>query len=96
MNRSTAGLPVHHQLPEIVITDKLNAIIPSRGFPGCLNGKEFACQCRRSRRHEFDPWLWKIPWRRKWQPTPVFLPGISTDIGAGGLQSSASQRVGHD
>ena len=28
-------------------------------------------------RHEFDPWVGKIPWRRKWQPTPVFLPGRS-------------------
>jgi len=25
----------------------------------------------------FDPWVEKIPWRKKWQPTPVFLPGIS-------------------
>jgi len=39
-----------------------------------LNGKESACQCRR---HKFDPWLGKIPWRRKRQPTPVFLPGKS-------------------
>ena len=38
-------------------------------------GKEFACWCRRHRRHEFDPWVRKIPWRRKWQPTPVFSPG---------------------
>ena len=29
------------------------------------------------RRHGFDPWVGKIPWRRKWQPTPVFLPGES-------------------
>ena len=29
-------------------------------------------QCRR---REFDPWVGKIPWRRKWQPTPVFLTG---------------------
>ena len=29
-------------------------------------------QCRRCR---FDPWVGKIPWRRKWLPTPVFLPG---------------------
>ena len=37
-------------------------------------GKESACQYRRC---EFDPWIWgEIPWRRKWQPTPVFLPGI--------------------
>ena len=33
---------------------------------------ESGCQCRR---HEFSPWVGKIPWRRKWQPTPVFLPG---------------------
>ena len=26
-------------------------------------------------RHGFDSWVGKIPWRRKWQPTPVFLPG---------------------
>ena len=26
---------------------------------------------------EFDPWVWKIPWRREWQPTPVFSPGES-------------------
>ena len=36
--------------------------------------KKSACQCRRCR---FDPWMGKIPWRRKWQPTPVFLPGKS-------------------
>ena len=32
-------------------------------------------QCRRHRRCGFDPWVKKIPWRRKWQSTPVFLPG---------------------
>ena len=42
------------------------------GFPGGANGKESSCQ---SRRHGFDPWVGKIPWRSKWQPTPVFLPG---------------------
>ena len=36
--------------------------------------EESACQCRR---REFDPWVGKIPWRRKWQGTPVFLPGES-------------------
>ena len=41
------------------------------GFPRWLSGKESACQCRR---HKFNPWVWKIPWRRKWQPTPVSLP----------------------
>ena len=38
------------------------------------NGKGSACQCRRLR---FNPWVRKIPWRREWQPTPVFLPGES-------------------
>ena len=42
------------------------------GFPVDASGKESACQCRR---HGFDPWIRKIPWRRKWQSTTVFLPG---------------------
>ena len=32
------------------------------------------CQCRRHRRHEVNPWVGKIPWWKKWQPIPVFLP----------------------
>ena len=44
------------------------------GFPGGTSGKESTCQCRRCK---FDPWFGKIPWRRAWQPTPVFLPGES-------------------
>ena len=47
----------------------------SHGLPRWFSGKETACQCRRHKRHGFDPWVRKIPWRRKWQPTPVFLPG---------------------
>ena len=46
-------------------------------FPGGTSGKEPACQCRRHEGRGFDPWIWKIPWRRKWQRTPVFLPGES-------------------
>ena len=38
---------------------------------------QLACQCRRHGRHEFDPWTGKIPWKRAWQSTPVFLPGKS-------------------
>ena len=44
----------------------------SEAFPGGANGKEPACLCRRHKRHRFDPWV-GIPWRRAWQPTPVFL-----------------------
>ena len=44
-------------------------------FPGDTSGKEPACQCRRHKRHRFDPWVEKIPWRKAWQPSPVFLSG---------------------
>ena len=37
--------------------------------------KDFACQCWRCKRLGFDFWVGKIPWRRKWQSTPVYLPG---------------------
>ena len=39
--------------------------------------KGFPCQSRSHRRCRFDPWAEMIPWRRKWQPTPLFLPGKS-------------------
>ena len=42
------------------------------GLPWWLSGKESPCQCRT---RGFDLWVRKIPWRRKWQPTPVLLPG---------------------
>ena len=50
---------------------------PPLGFPGATSDQELACQCRRYKRLGFDPWVRKIPWRRAWQPTPVFLPGES-------------------
>ena len=53
-----------------------------RGFPGSTSGKESACQCRRHKRFGFDPWVGKIPWRRAWEPTPVFLPGESHGQGS--------------
>ena len=47
------------------------------GLPWWLSAKGFACQHRRHRRHKFNPWVRKILWWKKWQPTPVFLPGKS-------------------
>ena len=41
-------------------------------FPRWLRGRESACQCRR---RMFYLWVRKTPWKRAWQPTPVFLPG---------------------
>ena len=47
-----------------------------------LSGEESACPCKREKRCGFFPWVGKIPLRRKWQPTPVFLPGKSHGRGA--------------
>ena len=42
---------------------------------GGANGKEFVCQYRRCKRCGLSPWVWKIPWSRKWHPAPVLLLG---------------------
>ena len=47
------------------------------GLPRWRSGKESTCQCRRREGCRFDRWVRKIPWRRKWQPTAVFLSGKS-------------------
>ena len=44
------------------------------GFPGGSSGEESVCQNKSGRRRRFDPWVGKSPWRKKWQPTPVFFP----------------------
>ena len=56
---------------KIYITSTLAATPFNHGLPRWLSGKESACQCRRC---GFSAWVRKILWRRKWQPTPVFLP----------------------
>ena len=69
----------------------------SRGFglPRWLSDKELDCQCSRHKRHGFDPWVGKIPWRRKWQLTPVFLPGESHGQRILADCSPWGHRVGH-
>ena len=65
------------------------------GFPRWLSGKESVYQCSRSR-CGFNPWVGKIPWRRKWQPTPVFLPGESHGRRSLACCSPWGRRVGQD
>ena len=48
-----------------------------QGFPGGLMVKSLPAMQEVHKRHRFDPWVGKIPWSRKWQPAPVFLPGKS-------------------
>ena len=65
------------------------------GLSGCASGEEYACKCRRHRRHGFDPWVGKILWRRKWKPTLVFLPGEFHGQRSR-LQSMGLQKTGHN
>ena len=66
------------------------------GLPRWHSGEESTCQCRRHKRHRLDPWVGKISWSRKWQPIPIFLPGIfHGQRNLVGLQSMGSQTVGH-
>ena len=63
------------------------------GFPGSSDGKESACNVRRPR---LDLWVRKIPWRREWQHTPVFLCGESCGQRSLVSYSQGLQRVQHD
>ena len=60
------------------------------------SGKEPACQCKRRMRLGFNPWVEKIPWRKTWQPPPIFLPGESLGQGSLASYSPWGLRVGHD
>ena len=68
------------------------------GFLGGTVGKESACPCRRHKRPGFIPWVGKIPWSKKWQSTPVPLPGKfhgegSRAIVQGFTESDTSEHV---
>ena len=63
-------------------------------LPWWFSSKESACQCRRLR---FDPCAGKIPWRREWLPTLVFLPGKSHgQRSLAGYSPWGRKRVGHN
>ena len=65
-------------------------------FPGGIHGKESASQTRRHKRCGSDSRVGKIPWKRKWQSTPVLLSGNFHAEESGRLQSTGLQRAGHD
>ena len=75
------------------IISRLCFITEVWGFP---DGSS-TCQCRRCWRCQFDPCVRKIPWRRKWQPTPIFLPGKSHgQRSLAGCSPWGCKRVRHD
>ena len=74
--------------------------IDTSRFPRWHSSKEAAYQSRKWKRHGFDPWIGKIPWKRAWQPTTVFLPGKSLGQGVWqatvhGLTKSRTQLSTH-
>ena len=63
------------QRTDFILLANIEAIYKAPlGFPGGSDGKNTACQCRRLKRPGFNPWVRKIPWSRKQQSIPVFLP----------------------
>ena len=56
---------------------RISLLRKTEDSPGGASGKELTCQYRRCKRCGFNPWVRKIPWRRAWEPTPIFLPGES-------------------
>ena len=65
-------------------------LVNNTGLPWRLSGKESACQCRRC---GFDPWVGKILCSKKWQPTPVSLPGKSQEQRPSGYSTWSCRRV---
>ena len=79
-------------------SSKLGYMVPLLGFPGGASGKEPACQCRSWKRHGFDTSVGNSPWRRAWQPIPVFLSGKFHGQRSlvGYIQTIGLKRVGQD
>ena len=72
----------------------INTSYPNFWLPQWLSSEESTCQGRRC---TFDPWVRKIPWRRRWQPTPAFLPGKAHGLGSlAGYSPWGCKRVGHN
>ena len=61
--------------PRAVVRRNETELLKATGFPGGASGREPVCQGRRPKRLRFNPWVGKIPCRRKLQPTSVFLSG---------------------
>ena len=72
----TDCLPLSHWGRHIYMLTRCFLIVQYE-LPRWLSGKESICNTGEAGSHEFDPWDGKIAWRRKWQPTPAFLPGES-------------------
>ena len=71
------SIPLITKRPGTSTAEEITQLLGMYALPRWLSGKELACQCRRCKRHRFNPWVGRIPWRKKLQPIPVLLPGKS-------------------
>ena len=88
-------MPPEYLKKQILSSFYLKTHISIPGLLWWLSGKESACQCRR---HGLDPWVGKIAWRRKWQPTPArvqpwWIQGIRRGYGIGDQETTAYLNV---
>ena len=63
-NRDSKGVEKDKSMLECLVIK----CVGHQGFPDGASGKESACQSKRHKRHGFDPWVEKIPWKRKGNP----------------------------
>ena len=83
---------LQHNIFNIVKKKKKTCIFCTK-LPWWLSSKESPCQFRRL---GFHPWVGKIPWRNKWESTPVLLPGESYGQRSLAGDSVGSQKVRHN
>ena len=78
-NRSTSQYSPLTSLKVFWLPQDMEATITLAIISPLVKELKCACQCRRCKRLRFSLWARKISWRRKWQPTPVFLPENAMD-----------------
>ena len=69
------SIPLITKRPGTSTAEEITQLLGMYALPRWLSGKELACQCRRCKRHRFNPWVGKILWRRARQPPGVFWLG---------------------
>ena len=79
INRNNLREQIQHHQGLLLPLNSMGRVskLEMRADGGASRKKPAHHKCRRHKRCRFDPWVGKIPWRRAWQPTPVFFPGES-------------------
>ena len=92
---NTNAFSILHNYPYYLYLKHFHHPQNKTGFQGAATCEESACQFQKHKRHGFDLWVGTIPWSRKWQPTPIFLPGEFHGQRSPAGYPMGSQKVGH-